>query len=508
MSFRDEFFSTGEAHAGTSLKLATASGLRTNQELLKELQQHVRSEFRDGVECITRSQMEAAASLKAELVYQVDRIESVIRAGADDVVASIQQMGDYIGSELCEVRWSVERQTKVSSGILQTLLNSLDNDSRQYFEQGVKCYETGEYDFAWERFNKALEANRTNYFAYQYLGFVAAIKDAPDEAIRNFELAGKFAGSGYHRALALSHSARSKYATGDLGHAVSDAKSATESYPGAAKFWYELSSYKALLRRAAEAVEALREAILRDWTYWAVVIQDSNFESVRPDVLGLLNQLRNGERAKARRALNHFASAVEIAREALSAAQIQPFIEARKHLEARHAENNVFVYREIVPDTRSRVDGIIQTAAAAFQGKLAQAETAERKLQEQHNDHINSIKMKGNGPFVLAALAYVISTVVLLALIFLGAGYISQAAGLEGFVLLLVAGPTLISLLPAAATYFIVAASKESRIESEILRLADSRDVQLSSLRAERAKAEFHLSSLWTLQREMSTSLI
>ncbi len=112
---------------------------------------------------------------------------------------------------------------------MQILLNALDNTSRQYWEQGVKCYETAEYGLAKERFNRALDANRTNYFAYQYLGFIAVQAEESEEALKSFGLARKFAESGYHRALALSHLARTYNAVGNLPQAVESSVEAAES---------------------------------------------------------------------------------------------------------------------------------------------------------------------------------------------------------------------------------------------------------------------------------------
>ena len=68
---------------------------------------------------------------------------------------------------------------KMSQNILQVLLNALDNKSRQYWEQGVKCYESSEYEMAKERFNCAVVENRTNYFACQYLGFISVHDQNP-----------------------------------------------------------------------------------------------------------------------------------------------------------------------------------------------------------------------------------------------------------------------------------------------------------------------------------------
>lgn len=127
--------------------------------------------------------------------------------------------------------------------ILQVLLTSLDNTSRQYYDQGVKCYETSENEFAKERFNRALDANRTNYFAYQYLGFIAVNADDSKEAIKNFDLAKKFAENNYYRALAHSHIARSLNAIGDVSKASENADAAAHAAPDHARFWYESAVY-------------------------------------------------------------------------------------------------------------------------------------------------------------------------------------------------------------------------------------------------------------------------
>ena len=133
--------------------------------------------------------MQSATLLQRELQYQADNIVDAIDHGSADVVGAVQKACDYLGGQLCEVRWAIERQSQILQQILQVLLNAPDNTSRQYWGQGVKCYEASEYDFARERFSRALDTNRTNYFAYQYLGFIAVHEEKSSEALKNFELA-------------------------------------------------------------------------------------------------------------------------------------------------------------------------------------------------------------------------------------------------------------------------------------------------------------------------------
>ena len=94
-----------------------------------------------------------------------------------------------------------------------------------------------------ERFNRALDANRTNYFEYQYLGFIAVNADDSQSALKNFELAKKFADSDYYRALAHSHLARSLSAIGDVPKASENAAAAVQAAPDQGRFWYESAVY-------------------------------------------------------------------------------------------------------------------------------------------------------------------------------------------------------------------------------------------------------------------------
>ena len=292
--------------------------------------------------------MQSARLLQRELQYQADNTIDAIDRGSADVVGAVQKACDYLGGQLCEVRWAIERQSQLSQQILQVLLNALDNTSRQYWEQGVKCYETSEYDIARERFNRALDANRTNYFAYQYLGFIAVHEEKSSEALKNFELARKFADSGYHRALALSHLARGYYATGDLPRAIQSAVSATEAAPDHAKFWYERAVFHVRGSNPEEAIQCLRRAIVGDWTYWSISISDANLEPIRQRVERLLEQMREEQRLIARQTLDNLGSTMKMLQEMGITTEVT---ESRKRLgeyEARYSEGTVFAYRSLL----------------------------------------------------------------------------------------------------------------------------------------------------------------
>lgn len=321
--------------------------------------------------------MATSTALQAELAHQAQRFgeqaSAMVNASyqnAESVVYAIQQMSDYLGGGLCEVRWVLERHTQVSVQILRILLESLDNTSRQYFEQGIKWYEKEEHELAKDRFKKALEANLTNYFAYQYLGFIAVAQNESDQAIRNFDLAQKTAEQGYHRALALSHLARCYQATGDLAKAVTLANEATQSNPETAKFWYELAGYCARLGRELEAVESLKKAIAGDWTYFTIAAIDNDFDSMRAQVDALLEQLRARQRNKAQESIDKLNRAIETARRVGVTNGLEESIEDSSDLEERFKQDNVFNYNQVIPEAEESHERTFRIAETTLQGRI------------------------------------------------------------------------------------------------------------------------------------------
>jgi tetratricopeptide (TPR) repeat protein len=292
--------------------------------------------------------MQAAKLLQRELQYQIDGLTSTTERGFADVVSVIQSTCDYLGGQLCEVRWAIERQTQVSQQLLHVLLTSLDNTSRQYYEQGVKWYEDSEYDLAKERLQLALKENSRNYFAYQYLGFIAVNREESQEALRNFELARKAAENDYHKALALSHLARSYNAVGELPKALQCSTSATQAAPDHAKFWYESAVYYVRSGITNEAVKCLRRAISTDWMYWSISGTDSNLEPIQHGVEGLLSEMREEQRTIARKCLDQVKQMVAT----LAGMQIGNELAHTRtfsQCESQYREGTVFAYRDLVP---------------------------------------------------------------------------------------------------------------------------------------------------------------
>src|ERR1039458_5483572 len=390
MGFRDSFINgyllapvgpRQRTFAQWSLEDTLDTGLRANQKQVQALRESLVTTFQAGISRLEQSQMQSARLLQRELQYQADNIIDAVDRGSADVVGAVQKACDYLGGQLCEVRWAIERHSQISQQILQILLNALDNTSRQYWEQGVKCYETSEYEIARERFNRALDANRTNYFAYQYLGFIAAHEENSSEALKNFELARKFADSGYHRALALSHLARSYYAIGDNSRALQSAIAASESAPDYAKFWYECAICEVRCSNTNEAIQCLRRAICSDWTYWSISISDANLDAIRQGVDRLLEQMREEQRAIVRRRLDHFAAAIKTLRGMQITTEIAEWQKRLDQCETSYQLGTVFAYRDLVQPALDGEKGMLAAATKVLDERIAVNRSAAKKAE-------------------------------------------------------------------------------------------------------------------------------
>lgn len=379
MGFRDDFRGTGKTYVERSLDHIEI-GLNANSEKLRTLRDAVKSSF-DQV--ITRDEA-LAESLREEVAYQSEQMYQAVERGSQEIAEAIQQLSDYLGAGLAEVRWSVELHRRVSENMLHVLLSSLSNESRQYWEQGVACYEAREYELAKERFQKALEANRTNSFVYQYLGFIAVAEDDESNAIRNFDLASKFSQDQYHRALALSHLARSYAASGRLPMAVDSSKAAVDANPAMPKFWYEYSLYCCDSGNTVATVCALREAIERDWGYWSVTVTERTFDKMRTAIGTLLDDLRSREREKAARSLDRIRRAIDQS-QALGATseRLGTCRATLRDLEDGFTRDNVNVYREIQSEAPNAARQALDSALASIAEKRKELACAITLLHQE-----------------------------------------------------------------------------------------------------------------------------
>lgn len=383
MGFRDEYLSTGKTYGEWSLE-------QTIEGRLEALQKTTKKTFESGIERFAKTHVIASAALQAELVYQAEIIGQTIQQGtsetvtaveqaSSDIVFAIQQLSDYLGAGFGEIRWAVERHTQVTQDILRVLLSSLDSESRQFYEQGVKCFETREYDLAKERFSRALDANRTNYFAYQYLGRIAVEQDSSAEATRSFELARKFAETAYHRALALSHLARAYHATGDAAKATELSRLAVEEHPETPKYWYDFAVYSARNQQEGQAITALRKAIELDLNYYGLSSLDEDLDCIRIAVTKLTEELRDNERVVARRCLDELENVFQRITSTGVVLELLDCTQERNRLEEAYTPNNIFLYREIQQAAPRCRGNALNTARDAITANISACESDQKR---------------------------------------------------------------------------------------------------------------------------------
>jgi len=226
-------------------------------------------------------------------------ITDSIAEGTEDIVNSINSAASYLRNELSDIKWSLTQLNDNTAKILDVILNSLDNESRQYFQQGVKSYNSNELDIAKECFEKALNADKTNSFVYQYLGFISAAQKNPELAIRNFELASKFAPDDSHKALAFSHLAHCKYSLGNYQEAAELSGRAASISQGKARFFFEHAGYCTKAGQTELGLANLKEAIKKDWLYFTIADGNKMFDPAREEVSALLEDLRAKEKSRA-----------------------------------------------------------------------------------------------------------------------------------------------------------------------------------------------------------------
>lgn len=394
MSYTNEFLLTGKFYHERSPE---SRGLQRNEHLLKELQSTLISKSDEGIKRIAVSQKGAAEVVRAEVEYQnrmlLNVLQSAIGAGADAITGAIQDMCDYLGFELTEVRWAIERQTEVCRKILEVLLNSLDNASRQYFEQGLKCYENGEYDLAKERFERALDANRTNYFAYQYLGFIATVKDLGEDAVRNFELARKFTDKEHLKALACLHLARAHYALGNRTMPVELSKEAADLVPSDAVFHYRLAQYCALAEMKPEAIKALRESCHLDMTYWTQASADKEFDMMREEVLRFQNDERNRLRTDVREVFKGLESAVLNGSKVQLGDKIRAFEEVLSEMRDKIQNDNVFVLLEARSQGEEVTTCLLSDCVECLKKQVRNREQEVGRVQQENREGTRQLEV-------------------------------------------------------------------------------------------------------------------
>jgi len=284
----DEYTRSTKYYQDRALEQTISHGFSSLADAELNLSRQLSRDLNDAIARNQKTQNDASRLIVEELRYQkqhfdanADRIINAIEIAGIQSVGAIEALGRYLGDKLSHISYQMELMTGIGQQIVYLLLNSLDNESRQYLEQGLKAFGQREFEIAKERFFKALEANSTNDVVYQHIGLIAVSEGSSDVAIRNFELAEKFPSSEYHKALSQFHLASIHKDLGQLADARTYIDAAAQnSGEGHPWFYYEQAKICALQIDKEYLEHSLFTAIIGDPVFYVLPETDSEFESV------------------------------------------------------------------------------------------------------------------------------------------------------------------------------------------------------------------------------------
>ena len=298
-TFRRDFYDLMSVSPFVNLSPAQKVAINSNNRGLMAIRDSVERAFSEAAELYRDANDESSQIIADEIAYQAEMDREVALAVGTRTVESIDEARTYLGAQIEDVRWAIEKNTEVSQGILDALWTTHSIDSKQYFDEGAHWYENGERDLARGAFENAVRACSVNGFAHEYLGFLAVHDGDSEKAIRCFDLAAKCARNDHFRAMAHYHLSRAWHAVGDESKALSEIRTAVALRPD--DLPYKLEQVCALMRTgfSKEAISELRTLISLDLHYWTVASIYRPLDPIRAEINSLLNEMREEERHKA-----------------------------------------------------------------------------------------------------------------------------------------------------------------------------------------------------------------
>lgn len=398
MSFRNDFFDQVRSMSPAlpmssreSIFLNTIDrGLTAQHREIGQIRQEIESSFSEAANHYREASDTASQIIADEIAYQAEQNRQVLR----DINRNIEQARVYLGARITEVRWAVERNTQVTQEVLDSLWKTHWIDSKQFFDEGIRCYENAEREFARERFQKAADACRTNGFAYQYLGFLSVHDNDQAQSLRNFELAAKFAPNDHHKAIAQYHLARAWHAAGNEMASLEQIRLAIKLAPMDLVYQFEL--VRALMRTGSawEALQELRKLILRDLRYWTAAAIDRSLDPMRVEITGLLSQLREEEKDLATGLLSQFSETIRVA-ESLpetSSVEISPATDLKRFLESTFAKGTIVAYRQVVATVPSSHQKFIWTVLGRYKKRISDSQQSLADLAAGNRARVDAIQ--------------------------------------------------------------------------------------------------------------------
>ncbi len=393
--FREKFFATTKSNISTLSSFNSLGSIvwRADINSFQTLQKLFLESLQKKLDLIVHQQIDASVPLleelksqEAELNYLIEKFDSY-KPNPENLANELQKITDYLGLEFSYIRWSMEIYSSNSKKQVQNLLDSFSQQTLQDWKEATKCFEIGEYKFAKEKFNIVLNSNRTNYFAYQYLAFIAALENDVETSLSNFKLARKIADTPYHQALALSHLVIGCAALEEKEKALKLAEQATEIYSNLARLWYQQAIYQANLLNKEKCLFALNNVLQCDWQFWGVLIANNNFSNI--EINSFFSQLRQQQQTFAKQAVNKLEKAIKTVKKIGASYSLVKVNDILPALTERLVKNNIFNYLEVISEANSWQNNIFQAAEKHLREQISSKRSS---LAQQENNKNREIK--------------------------------------------------------------------------------------------------------------------
>lgn len=393
--FREKFFATTKSNISSLSSFNSLGSIvwRADINSFQTLQKLFLESLQKKLDLIVHQQIDASnllleelKSQEAELNYLIEKFDSY-KPNPENLANELQKIADYLGLEFSYIRWLVEIYSSNSKKQVQDLLNSFSQQTLHDWKEAIKCFEIGEYKFAKEKFNIVLNSNRTNYFAYQYLAFIAALENDVETSLSNFKLARKIADTPYHQALALSHLVIGCDALEEKEKALKLAEQATEIYSNLARLWYQQAIYQAAVSNKEKCLFALNNVLQCDWQFWGVLIANNNFSNI--EINSFFSQLRQQQQTFAKQAISNLEKAIKTVKKIGASYSLVKVNDILPTLTERLAKNNIFNYLEVISEASSWQDNIFQSAEKHLREQISSKRSS---LAQQENNKNRELK--------------------------------------------------------------------------------------------------------------------
>jgi len=225
-----------------------------------------------------------------------------IELGVEKLAGGLEKLKADFNLLLGDLVWRFEMQQETLSSILEEIrLAEFEREARAYRTRAERAYLNGWHEEALGDFLEAEKRNYPDYAVHRSIAqiYLYHIVNLP-KALEYFLKAAKYARPSDQRQAAEAH-----YFAGivcvierRLEPALEHLRQATQLNPELAEAHYQQSCVASLLGGGEQAIASLAQAIKGDARYYERAKSDAAFDSIRPQVQILLDQLMRPVREK------------------------------------------------------------------------------------------------------------------------------------------------------------------------------------------------------------------